>query len=126
MFVCRIESSNGICCFIDSSSAWPSAVDQYLDTFQTNICLCDEQFSDKCGEHSNVVVVATMNLSNRKCFLLQFKPFAMKSKEIPIDNENVAESSRILFSAMTSGTCGAARVIGVTYKSFWPNVVAFS
>lgn len=123
--VCRIENANGISCFIESSSDWPT-IGQRLIQLQTNICLCDEQMFDKCGNREDVVVVASLNLSNRKCVLLQFGTLSLQTKHIPMDNENVADSSRIFFSAMTSGTCDAARVIGVTYKSFWPNVVAFS
>lgn len=121
----RIENSNGISCFVDSNSSWPM-ISECLDKFHTNICLCDEPFFDRCNGRSDVVIVETLNLMNRKCFLLQITSFRLKSKEIPIESENVAESSRILFGAMTSGTGNDPKLIGVTYKSFWPNVEAFS
>lgn len=122
---CRIENSDGICCFIDSGIDLPS-VEKRLHDFQSNICLCDGQFVDKCRIRLDIEVVTPLHLSNRKCFLIRFKSFSLKMKEIPVGNGNVQQSSRIFFAAMTSGTCQAARLIDVTYKSFWPNVVALS
>lgn len=123
---CRIEIAGCVTCFLDFNQTF--GVNQRLIDFQTNIVLCDIQSYAKLNaEHVQIKVLSKCTLFNVECALIRFQDFkcSVQKRSGEIGDSDQTKSSEVFFYALTSGSCGAVKPIGVTYKCFWPNIISF-
>lgn len=119
----RIENTGFVSFFLDHTEPIQNIKKRLID-FETNIVLCDLKDVIKLNvEDEQVKIISNITLFDRKCVLIQFESITLNMNSHPNNDENDKfKSSRILFYATTSGSCGEVKLIGVTYKSLLPNI----
>lgn len=121
----RIENAGCVNCFLDHAEPIQN-IKKRLSDFGTNIILCDLEDLIKLNVgDEQVKIISNITLFNRNCVLIQFGSITLNMNSYSNNDENDKnKSSRILFYATTSGSCGEVKLIGVTYKSFLPNITS--
>lgn len=126
LFVCRIENSGCVSCFIDSSASIQTVRQRMID-FKTDVALCDLANLSKLETNENSIkIIVNITLFNENCALVKIENLARYKDFISIsdDNDDKLNTSKVLFYATTSGSCGDVKPIGVTYKCFHPNITS--
>lgn len=101
------------------------AIKARLIDFQTNIVLSDLKSLTKIHFDDDELNIAfNCTVFNTECVVVQFNDIVYPNKNRSIQNvkANQIQSSKVFFYALTSGSCGDSKTIGVTYKCFMPNI----
>lgn len=91
--------------------------------FGSNLILCELHGID-IYKNEQIIARYDLKLFGRECVLIQIKRLKFHPKLIQTEADTcLYESAKTLFFALTSGTCGESKLIGVTHKCFIPNVL---
>lgn len=91
---------------------------------ESNLILCELQNIDSY-KNEQITLRHDLKLFGRECVLIQIQRLKFHTKLIPTEADiTLHESPNILFFALTSGTCGESKLIGVTQKCFIPNILS--
>lgn len=74
-------------------------------------------------ENEQFKIISEISLFNVNCAFIQFERLNYTSK-LELKKIDKLNTSKILFYATTSGSCGDVKPIGVTYKCFQPNITS--
>lgn len=94
-----------------------------MEQFHTNIVVCDLLSANKFTAEQQAKQISKLDLFDTKCIIFEINSIKLIPKQVPY--EEGVNSSKILFCATTSGTCGDKKPISIPYKCFLPNIFEF-
>lgn len=105
------------------------SIEKQLIGYKTNIVFCELKILLKLNaENERVKILFMLTIFGTNCVLIQVERLQCNTINFPRNGGgndfDKNKSSKILFYAKTSGTCGEVKPVGVTYKCFMPNITS--